>query len=53
MSYVKKVLPNRLRILCEDIPHFHTASIGVWVRNGSRHESARLAGISHFIEHMV
>ncbi len=53
MSYAKKVLPNGLRILCEDIPHFHTASIGVWVRNGSRHEPARLAGISHFIEHMV
>ena len=53
MSYVKKVLPNGLRILCEDIPHFHTVSIGVWVRNGSRHEPARLAGISHFIEHMV
>ena len=53
MSYTKKVLPNGLRILCEDIPHFHTASIGVWIRNGSRHEPARLAGISHFIEHMV
>lgn len=53
MSYRKILLPNGLRVLCEEIPHFHTASIGVWVQNGSRHEPARLSGISHFIEHMV
>ena len=53
MSYRKILLPNGLRVLCEEIPHFHTASIGIWVQNGSRHEPARLSGISHFIEHMV
>src|SRR5438270_127292 len=29
------------------------ATIGVWVKTGSRHEDAEVNGISHFVEHMV
>lgn len=30
-----------------------SAALGIWVQVGSRHESALLNGISHFIEHMA
>lgn len=30
-----------------------SVSLGIWVRRGSRHESAELNGISHFIEHTL
>ena len=33
--------------------HVRSASVGIWVRSGSRHESAPLNGISHFIEHTL
>jgi len=39
-------------VLTEQMPHLRSVSIGVWVRVGSRHESAERAGISHFIEHL-
>lgn len=49
----KRVLPNGVRIVAEALPHVRSASIGIWVKNGSRHEPEALSGISHFIEHMV
>ncbi len=33
--------------------HVRSASVGIWVRSGSRHEAAALNGISHFIEHTL
>jgi predicted Zn-dependent peptidase len=33
--------------------HVRSASVGIWVRSGSRHELAPLNGISHFIEHTL
>jgi predicted Zn-dependent peptidase len=33
--------------------HVRSASVGIWVRSGSRHEEAHLNGISHFIEHSL
>ena len=49
----KIVLPNGVRLLIEPIPHVHSASVGIWVGNGSRHETPEQQGISHMIEHMV
>jgi predicted Zn-dependent peptidase len=49
----KTVLPNGVRIVTETIPAVRSISAGVWVHTGSRDESAKEAGISHFIEHMV
>jgi predicted Zn-dependent peptidase len=31
----------------------HTVSIGIWVANGTRHESPDHNGIAHFIEHLL
>jgi predicted Zn-dependent peptidase len=33
--------------------HVRSASVGIWVRSGSRHERDELNGISHFIEHTL
>jgi predicted Zn-dependent peptidase len=49
----KTVLPNGLTIITEQMSHLRSASVGIWVRSGSRHESADLNGISHFIEHAL
>lgn len=51
--YVKRVLPNGVRLISERLDTVRTASIGIWVGNGSRYEPAALSGISHFIEHML
>ncbi|HEY3926799.1 MAG TPA: pitrilysin family protein, partial [Candidatus Koribacter sp.] len=49
----KEVLPNGLTILTEEMDHIRSVSIGIWVKNGSRHEDPQVNGVSHFIEHMV
>jgi len=46
-------LANGVRIVATPMPHLQTASVSVFVRVGSAHESAALNGISHFVEHMV
>ncbi|MBE0576946.1 MAG: insulinase family protein [Desulfuromonadales bacterium] len=49
----RTTLDNGIRVLSEKVPGCHSISLGVWVNNGSRHESAELNGISHYIEHML
>jgi predicted Zn-dependent peptidase len=51
--YNRQVLPNGLVILTERMPSVKSASIGLWVRVGSRDEVPEVAGVSHFIEHML
>ena len=46
-------LDNGVRVVTIRLPHVDTASVSVFVRTGSRHESKRLNGISHFVEHMA
>lgn len=46
-------LPNGVRVLTIRLPHLDSVSVSVFVRTGSRHESARLNGISHVVEHMA
>jgi predicted Zn-dependent peptidase len=48
----KTVLDNGIRILSREMPDTRSASLGIWVENGSRHESRPQNGISHFIEHL-
>ncbi len=49
----KTVLPNGVRVLTEAMPHALSASIGIWVENGSRYEQPAENGVSHFIEHLL
>ena len=53
MSIAIKTLPSGLRIVTDTMPHVETASIGVFVAAGSRHETAAEHGLSHFLEHMA
>jgi len=46
-------LDNGLTILTEHMPGLRSATLGIWVRRGSRHESPPLNGICHFIEHAL
>ncbi|MFB4167446.1 M16 family metallopeptidase [Virgibacillus sp. JSM 102003] len=43
---------NGLRIVLENIPAVRSVTIGIWILTGSRNESERTNGISHFLEHM-
>lgn len=46
-------LPNGLRAVAIPMPWRATVSLSVFIRTGSQHESARLNGISHVVEHMA
>jgi predicted Zn-dependent peptidase len=49
----RQVLPNGLILITEEMEHIRSASIGIWIKTGSRDEDLQQNGISHFIEHMV
>jgi predicted Zn-dependent peptidase len=49
----RQVLPNGVVIITETMQHVRSVSVGVWVRNGSRHEIPEENGLAHFMEHMV
>ena len=47
------ILGNGVRVVAISLPHLESASVSVFVRTGSSHESKRQSGISHFVEHMA
>lgn len=49
----RTTLKNGARLNLVSMPHVHRAALDVHVRVGSRYESARDNGISHFHEHML
>jgi predicted Zn-dependent peptidase len=46
-------LPNGLRAVVVPMPWRQTVSLSVFIRTGSLHETRRLNGISHVVEHMA
>ena len=46
-------LPSGLRVVTDAAAHLRTASLGVFVSAGSRHESDTEHGLSHLLEHMA
>jgi predicted Zn-dependent peptidase len=46
-------LASGVRVLLLPLPHAAIATVAVYLRSGSAHESRRDSGISHFVEHMV
>jgi predicted Zn-dependent peptidase len=46
-------LPSGLTIITEKMPDVRSATLGFWLKTGSRHEPKHLNGICHFIEHAV
>ncbi|MEO8971814.1 MAG: pitrilysin family protein [Ktedonobacteraceae bacterium] len=53
MNYERTTLPNGLRLLTAEMPGMRSASIAFFFTVGSRYEPDALAGVSHFIEHML
>jgi len=46
-------LENGIRVVTSSIPRVESVALGIWIGAGSRHEGHRLAGVSHFIEHLL
>ena len=53
MTLRRTVLASGLRIVTEEIPAVRSAAFGIWVNVGSRDESLKVAGASHFLEHLL
>jgi predicted Zn-dependent peptidase len=53
MSVAVTRLNSGISVVTDTMPHLETASLGVWVSAGSRHERRDEHGISHFLEHMA
>lgn len=53
MSARLTTLSNGLRIVTEHMPGLQSASVGLWVTAGGRHERVEQNGIAHFLEHMA
>ena len=49
----KHICVNGVTIVCEQMSHFRSVSIGIWIEAGSMSEYEEEAGIAHFIEHML
>jgi predicted Zn-dependent peptidase len=50
--YQKTILDNGLRLVTGSMPHTRSVAVGFFIGAGSRYETEKQAGISHFIEHM-
>ena len=53
MTVQLHTLSNGFRIVTEHMPGLKSASIGIWVNAGGRHETQQQNGIAHFLEHMA
>ena len=53
MTVRSTTLPNGMTVLTDDMPHLESASLGIWVKSGSRSETEAEHGISHMLEHMA
>jgi predicted Zn-dependent peptidase len=46
-------LSSGVRVVTEEVPSVRSVALGLWVRTGSRNETAAQAGVSHFLEHLL
>jgi predicted Zn-dependent peptidase len=53
MEFHQHTLKNGLEIVAECNDDAHSAAVGFFVRTGSRDENDAIAGVSHFLEHML
>jgi len=52
MKFTKKILPNGLRLIIVPMKDNPTATVLVLVEAGSKYETKKINGLSHFLEHM-
>jgi len=53
VEYRNTRLDNGLRVITTSMPHTHAVTVGYFVGAGSRYESDRTAGSTHFLEHLL
>jgi predicted Zn-dependent peptidase len=52
-AFERTDLPGGLRILTERMPSVRSVTLGLWAGVGSRDETPRQAGASHYLEHLL
>ncbi|HVX60761.1 MAG TPA: pitrilysin family protein [Pirellulales bacterium] len=53
MQFRERVLPNGLEVVAECNDEARSAALGFFVKTGARDETDDVAGVSHFLEHMM
>jgi len=53
LEFLDHTLDNGLEIVAECNDEAHSTALGFFVKAGARHETGRIAGVSHFLEHMA
>jgi predicted Zn-dependent peptidase len=53
LTFKHTQLPNGLDVIAEVNPDAQSTAMGFMVRTGARDETPELAGVSHFLEHMM
>src|SRR5215471_11060165 len=53
MQFHHTTLDNGLQVIAELNERAYSIAAGFFVKTGSRDESTELAGVSHFLEHMI
>lgn len=53
MDYQLTTLSNGLKLLSVPLPSLSSVTLTVWVATGSRFETSKNNGVSHFLEHIV
>lgn len=53
MQFHHTILDNGLEIIAEVNSSAYSTSVGFFVKTGARNETLEIAGVSHFLEHMV
>jgi predicted Zn-dependent peptidase len=51
--FQKTTLPNGLRLITSKMPNIRSVSICIFLGTGSRYETDKEAGISHYLEHLM
>ena len=52
-GYHLTTLSNGLNLVQRPMPQAQSVAVGIWARAGGRYEPPELAGISHFLEHLL
>lgn len=53
MGFRRSILPSGIRVVTEARPGLRSVEVGAWLGTGSRDEPAGMAGVTHFLEHLV
>jgi len=52
-EYRFETLKNGLKVAASQLPNRDSVAVAIWTKVGSRYETARVSGISHFVEHLL